>query len=145
MNVLFDVCTTVWRRQYYRPHLHVEKMTLKRLGNLIYVRSQGQWVVGLETKCQQSGMLHGIKQQELKSTKAEKLANGSFLNIVEFLVGLANWRRIFCAGKDGAGLWAQKERNLFHISVIDDLLFFASTAPVKGNSRFMWTDLCVVG
>lgn len=92
-------------------------------------------------------MLHGIKQQELKSTKAEKLANWSFLSIAAFLVGLAySLIEFFVLERMVQDFELRKRvRNLFHISMTDDLLFFASRAPVKGNSSFMWMGLCMVG
>lgn len=46
----------------------------------------------------------GIKQRELKRTEAENLVNWSFLNILDFLMGLAFRFRIFSVGRDSTGL-----------------------------------------
>lgn len=67
----------------------------------------GYQVMKLQTKFQQSGMLHGIEQQKLNSTKEEKLANSFFLNTVEFLVALDYRLNIISVIRDGAGLWVR--------------------------------------
>ena len=35
-NVSLDVCTIIWRRHYYHPHLYTGKMMLKRIWSPIY-------------------------------------------------------------------------------------------------------------